>query len=73
MTEEVRKRIFEPFFTTKRKEEGSGMGLAVVHGIIKGHQGAITVKSRPGKGSTFTILLPVFEEGTASEGPAPGT
>ncbi len=61
MTEEVRRRIFEPFFTTKGLGHGTGMGLAVVYGIVRNYEGAVTVRSRPGKGSTFDIFLPTVE------------
>jgi len=55
-------RIFDPYFTTKGVGKGSGMGLAVVHGIVKNHNGTITVDSQPGEGATFTILFPVIYE-----------
>jgi len=51
-------RIFDPYFTTKPASQGTGLGLAVVHGIIVSHHGAITVRSTFGHGSTFTIYLP---------------
>jgi PAS domain S-box-containing protein len=58
MDKETMARIFEPYYTTKPMGKGTGMGLAVVHGIIKSHGGAILVDSQIGQGSSFTIFLP---------------
>jgi two-component system NtrC family sensor kinase len=57
--EEIRSKIFEAFFTTKQKVKGVGLGLSVCYGIIKGHGGEIKVESEEGKGTTFTISLPI--------------
>jgi signal transduction histidine kinase len=58
----VLQRIFIPFFTTKDIDQGTGLGLSVVHGIISAHNAAITVDSTPGKGSTFEILMRAYHE-----------
>jgi two-component system, cell cycle sensor histidine kinase and response regulator CckA len=62
ITPEVRARLFEPFFTTKPGTQGTGLGLAVVYGIVTSHKGFIDVESIPGAGSTFMVGLPLAEE-----------
>ena len=75
MDELTQARVFEPFFTTKPVGQGTGMGLALVHGIVTAYGGAIRLESAPGKGSSFEVLLPLVElESAGSELPshAPG-
>lgn len=64
--EVIKERIFEPFFTT-RQTESAGMGLSVVYGIVKSHNGAITVSSAPGKGATFTVYFRKLKEAVHTE------
>lgn len=60
---EIKGRIFEPFFTKRKIGEGTGLGLSVVHGIVTGCNGGITVESAPGKGTIFSVYFPEYEKG----------
>ncbi len=68
MSPEVKEKAFDPFFTTKKPGTGMGMGLAVVHGIVKKHGGEVRLESEVGKGTTVSVFLPVYQ-GTKKEAP----
>jgi len=67
MDDKTMKSVFDPFFTTKEKERGTGLGLASAYGIIKNHNGIITVDSKKGKGATFNVYLPASDKAVVEE------
>jgi len=71
MDPDIEQRIFEPYFTTKQGGEGTGLGLSMVHSIVYAHDGYISVDSRQGEGTTFTLMFPVARAGIEAEEEAP--
>ncbi|HYR57339.1 MAG TPA: ATP-binding protein, partial [Chthoniobacteraceae bacterium] len=69
MDAETLRRVFDPFFTTKAPGEGTGLGLAMVHGIVQNHDGAVTLDSAPGEGTTARLYFPIVDLPAASEPP----
>jgi signal transduction histidine kinase/ActR/RegA family two-component response regulator len=67
ITPEIMDKIFDPFFTTRKLGEGTGLGLSVVHGIVKSHGGALSVKSKIGEGTSVEVLFPLLIQATAQE------
>jgi signal transduction histidine kinase len=67
MTSEQIEQIFNPFFTTKDADKGMGLGLSISYRIIESHRGKIEVRSKPGKGATFIVELPVYVAGSERE------
>jgi CheY-like chemotaxis protein len=64
--EEIQRKIFEPFYTTKERGKGTGLGLAMVYGVVTEHKGFVTVQSKVNQGTTFTVYLPVSAKATAT-------